>query len=351
MEELLKKAAYKSFGLKIGDFIEGRITEIKKKIVLIDIGAKSEGIVVGKDYEEVEDYIKELKIGDTVVIYVKQPENESGQIILSLRRAAGEWRWKFFEEKFSTGEAIEVKPLQVNKGGMIVQIRGIQGFIPSSQFGRKHKDRLEELINKVLKVKVIEVDRSSNRLIFSERAVSEAKLIAKKKKLLKKIKIGDVLEGIISAVSPFGVFVETNPPASGLEGLVHISEISWKKVDNPGELFKVKDKIKVKVIGVEKETGRLNLSLKQLTPDPWEKAEKKYPIGKKVQGKVSSLSSFGAFVNFEPGVEGLLHISKIPVDFNINVGDKIKVEVENLDPENRRMSLSLILKKKPVGYK
>ncbi len=347
MEELLKKTEYRPFGLKRGDFIEGRITEIKKKIVLIDIGAKSEGIVVGKDHEEVEDYIKELKIGDTVVIYVKQPENESGQIILSLRRAAGEWRWKFFEERFSTGESIEVRPLQVNRGGMIVQIRGIQGFIPSSQFGKKHKDRLEELINKTLKVRVIEVDRSNNRLIFSERAVSEAKLIAKKKKLLGKIKIGNVLEGVISAISPFGVFVETK----GLEGLVHISEISWEKVDSPEKLFKVKDKIKVKVIGIEKETGRLNLSLKQLTPDPWEKAEKKYPIGKKIEGKVSSLSSFGAFVNFEPGVEGLLHISKIPVDFNIDVGDKIKVEVESLDPGNRRMSLSLILRKKPVGYK
>lgn len=351
MEELLARTGCRIFGLKRGEFIEGRITKIKKKMILIDIGAKTEGMVVGKDFEEVVDYVKELKVGDTVLTYIKQPENESGQIILSLRKAASDWRWQFFEEKLSTGQPTEVKGLQANKGGVIVQAKGIQGFIPSSQFGKKYQNRLEELVNKILKVKVIEVDRNNNRLIFSERAVSEAKLIARKKKLLEKIKIGSQVEGVVVAISPFGVFVELTSPAVGLEGLVHISEISWEKVDKPENYFKVKEKIKSKVIGIEKETGRLNLSVKQLKPDPWKRVKKKYATGKKLTGQVTNLAPFGAFVNFEPGVEGLLHISKIPVDYNINVGDKVKVEVESLDPENRRMSLSLILRKKPVGYK
>lgn len=347
MEELLKKTGYKLFGLKRGEFIEGRVTEIKKKTVLVDIGAKSEGIVIGKDYEEVEGYIKELKVGDTVLCYIKQPENESGQIILSLRKAAEDWKWGFFEEKLSTGEPIEVKTYEVNRGGMIAQSRGVQGFIPASQFAKKYQGHLEELINNVLKVKVIEIERSNNRLIFSEKAVSEAKLMAKKKKLLEKIKIGDKLEGIVSSLTPFGIFVETK----GLEGLVHISEISWGKVEDPNDYFKAGDKIKVKVVGIDKATGRLNLSVKQLMPDPWEKVEEKYQAGRKLTGKVTNLAPFGAFVNFEAGIEGLLHISKIPIDFDIDVGSKVKVEVESVDPENRRMSLSLILKKKPVGYK
>jgi len=351
MEDLLKKTGYRLFGLKRGDFIEGRITEIKKRMVLIDVGAKTDGIVVGKDYIEVLDYIQELKPGDTVLAYVKQSENENGQAVLSLRKAAADWRWKFFEEKASTGETVKVKPFQLNKGGMIVQAKGLQGFIPTSQFSKKAQSHLEDLMNKILKVKVIEVDRKNNRLIFSERLVSEAKLIAKKKKLLAKIKIGDVVEGEVVSISPFGVFIKTKKPVVDLDGLVHISEVAWEKVENPEDYFQVGQKIKAKVIGIEKETGRLNLSVKQLKPDPWQKAKDKYQPGKKLKGEVVSLAPFGAFVKFEPGVNGLLHISKIPVDFNINIGDKIDVEIENVDPENRRMSLSLILKKKPVGYR
>lgn len=347
MEELLKKTGYKLTGLRRGDFIEGRVTDIKKKILLVDIGAKTEGIVVGKDYEEVKDYILQLKVDDTVLCYIKQPENEHGQIILSLRKAANDWKWNFFEERLLTGQVIEVRGLRINKGGMISLTHGVQGFIPASQFGKKYQDHLEELINKLVKVKAIEVDRESNRLIFSEKMVSEAKLIAKKKKLLEKVEIGDILKGEVSGITPFGLFVEVK----GLEGLVHISEISWEKVDSPEDYFKAKDKVKVKVIDVDKEMGRLNLSIKQMTSDPWKKAKEKYELGKKVKGKVTGLAPFGAFVNFEPGIDGLLPISKIPVDFNINIGDKIDVEVESLDSENRRMSLSLVLRKKPVGYK
>ena len=351
MEELLQKTDYKLHGLKKAEFINGRITEIKKRIVFIDIGAKTEGMIVGKDFEEVKDYIRRLRPGDEVLCYIKQPENENGQIILSLRKAANDWKWQFFEEKLSTAEAFMVRAQEVNKGGVIVQIHGLQGFVPSSQFAKKHQNQLDQLLNQSIKVKAIEVDRANNRLIFSEKAISEAKLIARKKKLLAKIKIGDKLDGKVIGITPFGLFVEASPPAGGLEGLVHISEISWEKVENPEDHFKVGDKARVKVIGIDEKIGRLNLSIKQLVDDPWQKIEKKYKIGKRLKGKVANLAPFGAFVNFEPGVEGLLHISKIPVDVQVDVGKELEVEVESLDPQNRRMSLSLILRKKPVGYK
>ncbi len=358
MEELLQKTDVKLRSLRKTEFIKGRITEIKKKMLFIDIGAKTEGMVVGKDFDEVKDYVVQLKPADEVLCYVKQPENENGQIILSLRKAANDWKWQFFEEKLSTAEPFEVRAQEINKGGVIVQAQGLQGFVPASQFAKNYQNKLEDFLNQMIKVKAIEVDRTNNRLIFSEKAVSEAKLIAKKKKLLAKIKTGVALDGKIVGITPFGLFVEAavpvrpvGGPVGGLEGLVHISEISWEKVEKPENHFKIKDQVKVKVIGVDKKTGRLNLSIKQLTDDPWQKIEKKYQAGKKLKGKVANLVPFGAFINFEPGVEGLLHISKIPVDVEVNVGKELEVEVESLDPENRRMSLSLILKKKPVGYK
>lgn len=351
MEELLQKTDIQLRSLRKTEFIKGRITEIKKKMLFVDIGAKTEGMIVGKDFEEVKDYIAQLKLGDEVLCYVKQPENENGQIILSLRKAANDWKWQFFEEKLSTTEPFEVRAQEINKGGVIVQAQGLQGFIPASQFAKKYQDKLEEFLHQDIKVKAIEVDRNNNRLIFSEKAVSEAKLIAKKKKLLAKIKTGAVLDGKIVGITPFGLFVEAAPPAGGLEGLVHISEISWEKVEKIEDYFKIGDQVKVKVIGIDQKTGRLNLSIKQLMTDPWQKIEKKYQVGKKLKGKVANLAPFGAFINFEPGVEGLLHISKIPVDVEVNVGKELEVEVESLDPENRRMSLSLILRKKPVGYK
>jgi len=351
MQDLLTKTKYRLQSLKKANFIKGRITEIKKKMVFVDVGAKTEGMIVGKDFEEVKDYIKQLKLGDEVLCYIKQPENEHGQIILSFRKAANDWKWQFFEEKLSTSESFKVRAQEINKGGIIVHRQGIQGFVPSSQFAQKYQDNLDQLLNKIFKVKVIEVDRENNRLIFSEKAVSEAKLIARKKKLLKKVKIGDELEGRVAAITPFGLFVKVSLSAGELEGLVHISEISWEKVEKPDDFFKIKQKVKIKVIGIDDKTGRLNLSIKQLVPDPWEKIDKKYSVGKKLKGKVATLAPFGAFVNFEPGVEGLLHISKIPVDINIDIGKEIEVEVESLDPKTRRMSLSLILRKKPVGYK
>lgn len=362
MEELLKQTGYELKGLKKGQLVSGVVTEITKKMMMIDIGAKTEGVVIDKELEVAQEMLTNLQVGDTIEAYVGSPENERGQILLSLRQTVMNKRWEWFEQLLKTGEIIEVKGLEVNKGGIIVRTQGVRGFVPSSQFGREHLGKLDDLQNQSFKVKVIEVDREKNRLIFSEKAVSEQQALAHQSEALKQVKVGDKLQGVVSGIMPFGVFVRANiqmgKTAKGkqgeelfLEGLVHISEISWEKVDNPGVHYKTGDKIEVKVIGVDEKSSRLNLSVKQLQLDPWSKISKDYPEGTKVKGKITRLAAFGAFVNLVPGVDGLIHISKIPTDKEFKVDQKIECFVESVDVEHRRMSLSLALMKKPVGYK
>ena len=352
MEELLKQTGYELKGLKKGQLVEGVVTGVTKKMILIDIGAKTEGVVIEKEYEAAREMLADLKTGDKVQAYVGSPENERGQILLSLRQAVMHKRWELFEELIKSGETIEVHGLEVNKGGIIVKARGVRGFVPSSQFGRENLGKLAELQNKSFTVKVIEVDREKNRLIFSEKAVSEKVALAHQAEAIKTVKAGDALEGVVSGIMPFGVFVRASLKKDlFLEGLVHISEISWEKVENPGSHFKTGDKIKVKVIGVDSQTSRLNLSVKQLFADPWKKMADKYPEGTKVSGKITRLATFGAFVNLEAGVDGLIHISKIPAEKEFKPGQKIDCFVENVDVVHRRMSLSLALMTKPVGYK
>jgi len=359
MEELVKKTGYQFPGLRKGSQVEGTITDISKQAVLIDIGAKTEGLVISKERELIEDYVAQLKVGDKIKVVVFSPENDKGQILLSLREAAADHKWNLFNQYLETKEIVKVRGLDINKGGLVARFMGVRGFVPASQLGRKYLGKPEELQNKLFKVKVIEVDREKNRLIFSEKQVSEADALAAKKEALKRIKVGGAYQGRVSGVMPFGIFVHVEEKESAkkkgaglfLEGLVHISEISWERVDDLNKMFKVGDRVEVKVLEVNEEDGKLNLSIKQLTDDPWTQIAKKYPVDKKVKGKVTRLVAFGAFVELEPGIEGLIHISKIPAEYKIKKGDQVNVYVESVDLEKRRMSLGLVLKAKPVGYK
>lgn len=351
MEELIKQTGYQLHGLKKGSHLEGMVTNLSKHAVLVDIGAKTEGMVLGKPFENAQDFIKDLKIGDKVNVTVLSPENDKGQILLSLRQAASDYKWNLFDQYLKTEEAVEIRGLEVNKGGLIVRVMGIRGFVPASQLGRKYLGKPEELQNRLFKARVIEVDREKNRLIFSEKFISEAEAIAAKKDVLKTVKVGQEMEGKVSGIMPFGIFVQISQDKMLLEGLVHISEVSWERVDDLNKMFKVGQKVKVEVLEINKDTAKLNLSMKQLEADPWTKIVKKYPVDKKAKGSVVRLVAFGAFVELEAGVEGLIHISKIPAEYNIKVGQKVDVYVESVDLEKRRMSLGLILKEKPVGYK
>ncbi|OGY18096.1 MAG: hypothetical protein A2900_05680 [Candidatus Chisholmbacteria bacterium RIFCSPLOWO2_01_FULL_50_28] len=374
MEELLAQTGYELHGVKRGELIEGTVTDISKRMVLVDIGGKTEGLVVDKEYEAAREFIRELAVGDAITVYVLSPENDRGQILLSLKKAASDRTWEKFEEAEKTGEIMTVRGLEVNQGGVIVHADSVQGFVPSSQFGRMWMGKMEELVGKSFQVQVIEVDREKNRLIFSEKQVSEAEELKKRAEALKQIQVGASYDGSVSGIVAFGMFVTVDVPIGKLkvkneklkvkgektekkqvvgkvEGLVHISEISWEKVDDTRNYFKVGANVKVKVLGIDAASGKLNLSVKQLTPDPWEGIEEKYPSGKKFKGKVSRVAPFGAFVTLEPGIEGLLHISKIPAGGEPEDGQNIEVYIEQVDREHRRMSLGMVLTEVPVGYK
>jgi len=348
MEELL--AMSKVQGLRKGQLVEGVVTEIGSNSIFIDIGAKTEGVVLGKEFEREKDFIKNLKPGDKVKAYVGSVEDERGQILLSLRQAAVGFAWEKFAQMMKTKERVEVRGREVNKGGLIVDAPyGLQGFIPGSQIGSSWEGKIDSLINRKLLVEVIEVNQEQNRLVFSEKLVSDEEKLKKTAKAIGKLKIGDVFEAEVTQVAPFGVFVKIKTKEGEVEGLVHISEISWLKVDDLTQIYKPGDKVSVKVINLE--GGRVQFSIKQLLPDPWEEMDKKFPVGFQTSGKVTRLASFGALVEIEKGIEGLIHISKIPPEYILQEGDKVSVYIESVDKKNRRISLGLVLKEKPVGYK
>ena len=349
MKELLKN--YSWHGFKTGEVVEGIITEKNNKAIWVDIGAKTEGLILSKEMKVAKDFVANLKIGDKIKVSIFQSENENGYPLLSFRKTLNDFIWNEFEEKFKTGELVKTRGKEINKGGLVVDVNGFFGFIPTSCFGSKTSGKLKDLINKVFETKIIEVDREKNRLILSEKEVSEKGLIKEQKEALEKIKAGDNFEGKISGIMPFGLFVKIKIGKNVLEGLVHISEISWEKVDEPNKFHKQGDEVKIKVLTVDKKNGKINLSLKQLEKDPWLEIEKKYSAENKVKGEVSRLAPFGIFVSLDKGIEGLIHISKIPAEKALKVGDKVDCFIESIDKEVRKISLGLVLKEKPVGYK
>ncbi|MGI5825828.1 MAG: 30S ribosomal protein S1 [Patescibacteria group bacterium] len=350
MEELLALEENKIFGLKKGEIVDGVITEITAKSIFIDIGAKSEGVVLGKEFEKSKDFVKNLKVGDSVKAYIGSTENDKGQILLSLRQAAVDFAWDTYDKLLKDEEVTSVRGREVNKGGLIVDASfGLQGFVPGSQIGSAWQGKIDQLVGRKVEVRVIEVNREQNRLVFSEKLVSDAEKIEKVAEAIKKLKVDEVFKASITQVAPFGLFVKIEVDGEAIEGLVHISEVSWQKVDDLTKLYKAKDEVDVKVISLD--DGRVQFSIKQLLQDPWDELEKKYPTDSKLKGKVVRLTSFGALVEIEPGIEGLVHISKIPPEQTINEGDTLDIYIESIDRSNRRISLGLVLSQKPIGYK
>lgn len=351
MEDLLSSTGYQVHGLKRNDQREGTVTVITSRAVFVDIGAKTEGIIAEREYEAARDFIKTLKVGDKVTVRVIFPENDSGQAVLSLRGEAQTSGWKKILEALQKNEEIEVQVREAIKSGFLVSIQGLPGFIPTSQLSEFWQKKQGELIGRVIKVKVVEVDEIQNRVILSEKAVSEKEKIEKTRQVIGKIKEEEIFEGEITGITPFGVFAKIKAVNQEVEGLIHISELSWEKVENPESLYRVGDKVRVKVIGKDEKQGRLSFSAKQLTDDPWKDLVKKYAVDLHVSGKVLRLVASGAFLELEPGLEGFLHISKVPVEKKIQPGDTLECYVELIEPEKRRISLGLVLTKKPIGYK
>jgi len=347
MEALLKKTGYQLHGFKRGEIVEGKIVSLSPKEILIDIGGKTEGVVARKELPYLKNLIKTLKIGDQIIARVLLPESEKGLPLLSIRESAEKRKWQILAEKASKEAEVKVLGRKQTRGGLLVDYQDLRGFIPQSQLDSQFAVDPQALMGREIKVKILEVEAEKNRLVFSQKAVTQKEKIAQLKKHLKKIKIGQVFEAEITGLVPFGLFCQVN----GLEGLIHISEIAWEKVDQPADYYQVGDKVKVKVLGIDEREGKLNLSIKQLIPDPWQKVSKKYKKEQIVTGKVTRVSGFGIFVSLEKGVEGLIHISKIPPSLEFKEGEKVECVIEKIDQKNRRISLSYLPKEKPVGYK
>lgn len=338
--------------------IKGKIIEKQKNALILDINAKTLAAVGSHEFDLAQEYISGLEVGQNIeVTVISGDSSRTGYIPVSLKQAAVEAKWEIFEQALEDDSELAAKGLETNKGGMIVEVNGVRGFVPSSQFGKDYMGKIDDLLYKTFQVKAIEVDREKNRLIFSERHVSEADELALRDSALAAVETGAVYEGIVSGVMHFGLFVTVEIPVDKdnhigcIEGLVHISEISWEKVDHPKNYHRVGDRLKVKVLGVDEKTNKLNLSVKQLSDDPWKGIDKGYPVGTTVTGTVSRVEAFGAFVNVEEGVDGLIHASKLNPDTTYEKGLEVTVTVESVDPDRRRMSLSPILTEVPVGYK
>lgn len=345
MEKLLKKEKTKI--IKKGTLIKAKIVSISKKNIFFDIGGKALAILGNLELKQLPTYLPYLKEGDELEVIVISEESRMGYPVVSLKKFFEDGKWEILKEKKEKEEEIEVVCGEYGKGGVFVDFMGIRGVIPKIQLTDQFINNPQKLEGQKIKVKVLEVNKEKNRLVVSQKA-AVLKLSQKElEKRFNQIKEGEIYKAKVLSVSDFGVFCEVE----GVEGLIHISEISWEKVTDANLYVKPGEEIKVLVVEKNKKDLKLNLSLKRLTPDPWEKIEERYPKDKEVEGEVVRKEKYGYFVKLEPGVEGLIHISKLTGEEKIEIGKKIKVYIEKINKQTRKMSLVLLKKEKPVMYR
>lgn len=355
MEELLSMTGYTLRGFQKNDMVTGVITSVNPKEITVDIGGKTDAVVISREMEFYKDILLTLKPGDKVTGRVILSENEKGQPVISLRQDIVSKRWDTLKKFMEEGVNVDIIIREPVRGGVLVEYGGLRGYIPQSHLEPSVGKQLEKSLGRTIQVKVIEVDVESNRLVFSQRAVSESANLAKQKELLSFISIEGVYDAVVTGVVPFGAFAKIKVDKEGqtheLEGLIHISEIAWEKVEDPNVYLKINDTIKIKVIGIDEKTGKLTFSIKQLLPDPWEDVREMFEKDQKISGKIARITQYGLFVTLSPGIEGLVHISKIAPDFTPKVGDEITCTIEEVSPEKRKISLSIALTEKPMGYR
>lgn len=354
MADLLAKHS----GNRVQQFTKGQRTKgvvlsITPESVIFDVGGKSEGIVKEKGYTDSKEFIDTIKVGDTVLVTVLVPETRDGLTILALKDAMHDISWEKLTKAKESKEEVPVLGKGVGIAGFVVEVMGIEGFIPMSQLGKEAAENAQELVGKYFKARVMEVDKTNKKVVLSEREVSEAGGIALAKKALEGIKEGEIYDGIVTTVASFGAFVKIEVSVKNekayIEGLVHVSELSYTKVNLPSDVIKVGDKVKVKVLAARE--GKLALSIKHALKDPWTEVESNYKTESKIIGRVVRISDFGVFVELEPGVEGLIHITKIPPTYKMQLGAEVKCIIEEINLKDKRISLGLILTSVPVGYK
>ena len=346
MEELLKSVG-KLPRVRKGDIIDAKIIAISKKEMLFDIGWKTNAILIAPETKELPTFMPYLKIGQTLPIRVINVEARAGFPVVSLQNFFEKGKWQILEECFTKEELIKVSVLGSGKGGLFIEVMGIRGVIPKIQLTQEFLQHPDKLYAKKVEVKILEVDRSKNRLVVSQKAAALGITQKELNKTFKKIKEGQTYKARIIGFSDFGIFCEVE----GIEGLIHISEISWKKVADPRQHAKEGDQVDVMVLQKNERDYKLTLSLKRLLKDPWSEIEEKYPKDKEVEGEVIRKEPYGYFIRLEPGIEGLIHNSKVTPESDIKVGKKIKTYVERIDKKHRKMSLVPVSTGKPLLYR
>lgn len=343
MDDLLASSDIQQ--LKTGDVIEGKVISVKKHEAWIDLGANGVGVVMRREIG----FGNNLEEGQNATVSVIEPEMEEGYALLSMKRAAKDRGWDELERVFESKETVEVFPYDANRGGLLIEMEGIRGFMPVSQLSADNYPRvsgadkdeimqkLTSLVKKPLKVRVLDVSRKDNKLIFSEKEAIKDDM----QERFEKLTVGDTVEGVVTGVIDFGAFVNVD----GIEGLIHISEISWERVEDPKKYIKTGDKVEAKIIAIDKD--RLSLSLKQMQEDPWLNEVKEFKKGGLVEGRVTRITPFGAFVQLSPAVEALVHVSEMSSDDGTNPEEVFKVnetkqfKVIDIDQEARKIALSL----------
>jgi small subunit ribosomal protein S1 len=325
-----------------GDLVSGEIVQIDKDFVLVDIGYKSEGQIQINEFLDAEGNL-DAKVGDQVDVLLERREDEDGLIILSKEKAAKIKVWDQIRDIYKSDGTIQGRIVSRIKGGMSVDI-GLQAFLPGSQIDLKPVRDFDSLINTTHDFKILKYNRRRGNIVLSRRAILEEERAAQKKETLKILEEGAVLDGVVKNITDYGLFVDLG----GIDGLLHITDMSWGRVGHPSEMYKIGDPIQVKVLNFDPETEKVSLGLKQLKPDPWTEADQKYPVGTKIHGRVVSLADYGAFVEVEQGIEGLIHISEMSWTRKIRhpsqvvkVGDEVEAMVLNIDTESKRISLGL----------
>ena len=336
-----------------GDLVDGTIVKIEHDEVLVDIGFKSEGVIPSRELSirKDADPADIVALGDRIEALVLQKEDKDGRLVLSKKRAEYERAWISVEEKFRAGEVVTGEVIEVVKGGLILDI-GLRGFLPASLVDLRRVRDLDAYLNTEIEARVIEMDRNRNNVILSRRVLLEEGRRNERSEILSKLSKGMRLKGSVSSIVDFGAFVDLG----GIDGLVHISELSWSHVNHPSEVVKVGDQVEVEVLDVDLQRERISLGLKQTTEDPWVKLVESYPQGSIVDGKVTKTVPFGAFVELENGVEGLVHISEMsPKHIDaptqvVHAGDQVKVKVMEINSERRRISLSMKAAANDLGF-
>jgi small subunit ribosomal protein S1 len=331
--------------IRKGEVVKGRVISVTDNEAIINIGYMSDGIlpkseIIENEEESLKDILKE---NEEIYVKVLDMNNGEGNVLLSKKLADKIKAWDELEEAFEKGLDVEATVREVVKGGVVSYIKGVRAFIPASQLSLSYVEDLKQFIGKTLIVKVIEFDKENDKIVLSRKVIEKAEAEVKKEQILNSIKAGEKRNGVVSRLAKFGAFVDLG----GVDGLIHVSQLSWKRVNNPADIVSVGDKVEVYVLSVDKENNRISLALKDVNENPWGNVNEKYKIGDVVEGTILKCMDFGAFVEIQPGVEGLVHISEISeeriakVSDVLNLGDKIKVKILDIDNKENRISLSI----------